>query len=132
MEKMSLPQLILEDTENFVAIAPYASRFPGESLIYTKRSISSIMEMSDEMRKELVFLLKKILNKYASMFSNFSYNLVFHEKKDDLIFRFHIEIYPRVSILAGIELGEGVYVNTLPPEVFAESYKTQASPLEVK
>jgi UDPglucose--hexose-1-phosphate uridylyltransferase len=28
----------------------------------------------------------------------------------------HIEIFPRLSVLAGIELGAGVYINTLPPE----------------
>ena len=28
----------------------------------------------------------------------------------------HIEIFPRLSVLAGIELGAGAYINTLPPE----------------
>jgi UDPglucose--hexose-1-phosphate uridylyltransferase len=28
----------------------------------------------------------------------------------------HLEVLPRLSVMAGIELGAGVYVNTLPPE----------------
>ena len=28
----------------------------------------------------------------------------------------HIEVLPRLSVLAGIELGAGIYVNALPPD----------------
>ncbi len=28
----------------------------------------------------------------------------------------HVEILPRLSVLAGLELGAGIYVNTVPPE----------------
>jgi UDPglucose--hexose-1-phosphate uridylyltransferase len=28
----------------------------------------------------------------------------------------HLEVFPRLTVLAGIELGAGIYVNTLPPE----------------
>ena len=28
----------------------------------------------------------------------------------------HIEVVPRLTVLAGIELGAGIYVNTLPPD----------------
>ena len=30
--------------------------------------------------------------------------------------RWHLEIVPRLTVLAGIELGAGIYINTLPPE----------------
>jgi UDPglucose--hexose-1-phosphate uridylyltransferase len=28
----------------------------------------------------------------------------------------HVELLPRLTVFAGLELGAGVYVNTLPPE----------------
>ena len=28
----------------------------------------------------------------------------------------HLEVLPRLSVLAGIELGAGIYVNALPPD----------------
>jgi UDPglucose--hexose-1-phosphate uridylyltransferase len=31
----------------------------------------------------------------------------------------HIEILPRLTVFAGIELGAGIYVNSLAPEVAA-------------
>ena len=30
--------------------------------------------------------------------------------------RWHLEVFPRLTVLAGIELGAGLYVNTIPPE----------------
>ena len=35
----------------------------------------------------------------------------------------HLEVLPRISVLAGIELGAGVYVNALPPEEAAASLR---------
>ncbi|MGH2920587.1 MAG: hypothetical protein ACRDKU_00750 [Gaiellaceae bacterium] len=28
----------------------------------------------------------------------------------------HVEVVPRLTVFAGLELGAGLYVNTLPPE----------------
>jgi UDPglucose--hexose-1-phosphate uridylyltransferase len=36
----------------------------------------------------------------------------------------HLELLPRLSVLAGIELGAGIYVNALPPEEAAERLRT--------
>jgi UDPglucose--hexose-1-phosphate uridylyltransferase len=35
----------------------------------------------------------------------------------------HIELLPRLSVLAGLELGAGIYVNSLPPEQAAENLR---------
>jgi UDPglucose--hexose-1-phosphate uridylyltransferase len=35
----------------------------------------------------------------------------------------HVEILPRLSVLAGLELGAGVYLNPLPPEEAAETLR---------
>ena len=35
----------------------------------------------------------------------------------------HIEVVPRLTVFAGIELGAGLYVNTLPPETAAAALK---------
>jgi UDPglucose--hexose-1-phosphate uridylyltransferase len=32
----------------------------------------------------------------------------------------HLELVPRLTVLAGLELGAGIYVNTVPPETAAE------------
>ncbi len=35
----------------------------------------------------------------------------------------HLELVPRLTVLAGLELGAGVYVNTVPPEDAAEALR---------
>jgi UDPglucose--hexose-1-phosphate uridylyltransferase len=42
----------------------------------------------------------------------------------------HIEVLPRLSLLAGLELGAGCYVNSVPPEEAAEVLR-QASPARI-
>jgi UDPglucose--hexose-1-phosphate uridylyltransferase len=37
--------------------------------------------------------------------------------------RWHFEVVPRLTILAGVELGAGIYVNTLAPEEAAEQLR---------
>jgi UDPglucose--hexose-1-phosphate uridylyltransferase len=37
--------------------------------------------------------------------------------------RWHLEVFPRLTILAGIELGAGIYVNTVPPELAAKQLR---------
>jgi UDPglucose--hexose-1-phosphate uridylyltransferase len=39
----------------------------------------------------------------------------------------HLEVLPRTTALAGIELGAGVYLNALPPEEAARALR-EASP----
>jgi UDPglucose--hexose-1-phosphate uridylyltransferase len=36
----------------------------------------------------------------------------------------HVELLPRLSVLAGLELGAGIYVNSMPPEQAAEALRT--------
>jgi UDPglucose--hexose-1-phosphate uridylyltransferase len=38
----------------------------------------------------------------------------------------HVEIVPRLSVLAGIELGAGIYVNSVAPETAAEELRQAA------
>jgi UDPglucose--hexose-1-phosphate uridylyltransferase len=37
--------------------------------------------------------------------------------------RWHLEVFPRLTVLAGVELGAGIYVNTLAPEEAAEQLR---------
>jgi UDPglucose--hexose-1-phosphate uridylyltransferase len=37
----------------------------------------------------------------------------------------HIELFPRLTVLAGIELGAGIYVNTVAPEEAAQNLRNE-------
>jgi UDPglucose--hexose-1-phosphate uridylyltransferase len=42
----------------------------------------------------------------------------------------HLELVPRLTVLAGLELGAGLYVNSLPPEQAAAALREQAAVAE--
>ena len=51
------------------------------------------------------------------------FNLVIHsssEKKTTKQIHWHVEVYPRLSNWAGLELGAGIFVNEVSPEAAAE------------
>ena len=50
------------------------------------------------------------------------WNAWLHDGEDS----WHLELVPRLTIFAGIELGAGIYVNTLPPEDAASALRAAA------
>jgi UDPglucose--hexose-1-phosphate uridylyltransferase len=118
---------ILFETEKIAAIAPYSSRFAGESMILTKRHVNYIMDLSQDEKEEIVEGLKKIIRVNKKLFGEQSYNFVIHENKAEKDYHMHIELYPRLSDLAGIELGQDVFVNTMVPEEYAKKFKEEVT-----
>ena len=114
---------LLIETNDFICIAPFASRMAGESMILPKRHVTYLGDLTENERSGLVDVLKRILLTNRALFGNLSYNFVSHEIKALENFHMHIEIYPRLAKLAGVELGEGVFVNQLPPEVYSEAFR---------
>lgn len=115
-------RILLEDN-NFIVIAPFGSRFPGESMILPRKHINFFAELDDVARLNLVKVLKQVLNINNKMFGNYAYNFVFKELKGYEEFHAHIDIYPRLTIQAGVELGNNVFVNQLLPEDYANKFR---------
>ncbi|MGC8682040.1 MAG: galactose-1-phosphate uridylyltransferase [Candidatus Acidifodinimicrobium sp.] len=113
---------ILIETEKTIAVAPYASRFAGESMIVPKRHVNYLQDLTAEEKDDFINVLILILKTNKKLFGDFSYNFSFHDIKNEPDFHLHLEIYPRLSIPAGVEFGQNVFVNQLPPEIYSESF----------
>lgn len=111
------------ENEEFLAIAPYASRTPFELLILPKNHISNITELGEEERLLLARILKKSLARLDKMLNGPAFNYYLHIAPRGKDFHFHIELLPRLAIWAGFELGSGMYINPMPPEKAAQSYR---------
>lgn len=114
---------MLFETENAAVIAPFASRFAGESIIIPKRHMNYLMDLNAEEKEEITDALEKVIKTNVKLFGKHSYNFVIHESKKEEDYHLHLEIYPRLSTPAGIELGQNIFVNTLVPEKYAEKFK---------
>lgn len=115
---------IIISADNFVAFAPFASRFPFETWILPKKHQTHFENLQKFEIDELAYVLKDTLIKLESVLKFPSYNYIIHSTpfnvEDTEYFHWHIEIIPRLTNIAGFEWGTGFYINSMPPENAAE------------
>ncbi len=111
----------LLESDSCVAIAPFGSKFSGESVIMPKRHVNYSAGLSRDERIGIVRMIKKILITNKKIFGRVSYNMLFHEIKSEEDFHFHIEICPRVITFAAVEF-LGFFTNQITPERYREFF----------
>ncbi|MFH1545662.1 MAG: galactose-1-phosphate uridylyltransferase [archaeon] len=111
----------VRENESFIAIAPFASKWPYEYWVLSKKHKSSLSEMSEKELIDLGKIMKYLLKKMKSILHNPAYNFVLHcSMKGNACYHFHIEVYPNIDKKwGGIEKGTGVILNEAPPEMAA-------------
>lgn len=111
---------IVEENANFVALSPFASRFPFETWILPKHHGSYFENCQKRDYEQLSKILKIVLIKLGRALENAPYNLVIHSspffENTDEYFHWHLEVTPKLSRVAGFENGTGFYINPTPPE----------------
>jgi UDPglucose--hexose-1-phosphate uridylyltransferase len=122
-ELQSRSRVVME-TQAFVALAPFAPRFPFETWLMPKRHISCFSCSTDEDFKDLAFLLQDTLRRIDKALSSPPYNYVIHTSpfKEEIndYYHWHIELMPKITTVAGFERGSGFYINPTPPEEAAK------------
>src|SRR5205807_3730 len=113
--EVDVGEVVLE--RNGLALGcPPGSRLPYELLI------APLEEEADGFRSELLApalrLLAETIRRLRRLEGAFPWNAWLHNGR-----RWHIEVVPRLAILAGLELGAGIYVNSLPPEQAAAALR---------
>jgi UDPglucose--hexose-1-phosphate uridylyltransferase len=118
---------IIISTDNFVAFAPFASRFPFEIWILPKKHESHFENLQRGEAEELAHVLKSALIKLETALDLPPYNYIIHSAPFNVTeseyFHWHIEIIPRLTNIAGFEWGTGFYINPTPPEEAAETLR---------
>jgi UDPglucose--hexose-1-phosphate uridylyltransferase len=115
---------VVNETSLFVALAPYAPRFPFETWILPKRHLSCYSCTKREDFKDLAALLQDTLRRIDRALSYPPYNYVIHTSpfRDEVneYYHWHIELMPKLTNVAGFEWGTGFYLNPTPPEEAAK------------
>ena len=118
---------IVLDLDGFIAIAPFAARFPFETWILPKKHCADFTCQDSESLKNLGKVMKTVLSKLKKGLNDPPYNYIMHTapfrrqkagywKTVDQDYHWHIEIMPRLTRVAGFEWGTGFYICPLPPE----------------
>jgi UDPglucose--hexose-1-phosphate uridylyltransferase len=111
---------VIGENRQFIAISPYAPRFPFETWLLPRRHSSSFEVQPDSEYGNLAKLLRNILSRLDLVLDRPSYNYVVHtspvgEEVNDH-YHWHIEMMPKLTKVAGFEWGTGFYINPTPPE----------------
>ncbi len=127
---------IVVQSKNFVVFCPYASRFPGEMLIapMPDNHLHQFNMISDELIRELSDIFTQAMKKLKTFFADSAYNWSLHSApvrfnkknhgetiEDDT--HWHLHILPRITKIAGFEIGADLYINPSPPEEIAEALR---------
>jgi UDPglucose--hexose-1-phosphate uridylyltransferase len=119
------------ESEHFVAICPFASRFPCEFWILPKTGEPSFPDHPPEQIRELGTFAKSLLVALETMLPEPAYNYFLHTAPFDgqthLYYHWHLEVTPRIVGLAGFELGSGMFINPIPPEWAAQQIRQRLS-----
>jgi len=123
---------VVLETEQFLAIAPYASRFAFETWIVPRRHESHFENAESTVMRNLAWVVRATLRKMDRVLEWPAYNLVVHSSpaQDGPLehYHWHIELIPKISKVAGFEWGTGFYINPTPPEEAAEFLREAGLP----
>ena len=112
---------IIYENDHFIAISPFASRFPFEAWILPKRHEESFLSSKhDDDYLSIADVISTVLRKHEKILNSPPYNYMIHTAPIELsgapYYHWHIEITPRLTKQAGFEWGTGFYINPTPPE----------------
>jgi UDPglucose--hexose-1-phosphate uridylyltransferase len=116
---------VVSQTDRYVALAPFAPRFPFETWILPRRHVDSFHVVSDtDEFRDLAFILKDTLQRLNRALDSPPFNFVIHTapvSEGELeYYHWHLEIMPKLTRVAGFEIGSGFYINPTPPEDAAQ------------
>ncbi|MFH1479568.1 MAG: HIT domain-containing protein [Candidatus Omnitrophota bacterium] len=131
-QELNKEDRVIVDTDNIIAIAPFASRFPFEIWILPKKHSSDFINIKREETKDLAVVIQKVFSKLSKALNDPPYNYMLHTApfrrsnrpgywhtiEED--YHWHIEVMPRITQIAGFEWGSGFYINPTPPEEAAK------------
>jgi len=113
----------------FIVKVPKRSKFSYEMEIIPTRHVGGYEELNESELQNLAEVIKQSLVLLKVQLSgNINYNMLFsttikneHFKKSK---HFQINLIPRLSLLGGFELATGLYINSVLPQVAAQSLRS--------
>lgn len=123
-QELRAEQRVILENADFVALAPYAPRFPFETWVLPRRHRASFEDAPRHEIDRLSRIIKTVLQRVNKALLSPPYNLVVHSSPfyelTSEFYHWHIEIMPVLTKVAGFEWGSGFYINPVAPEEAAK------------
>ncbi len=117
-------------TDHFLTFVPFAAGMPYEICIAPRRNSADFSTMNDEELHGFAASFRDAVTRLNSVHPELAFNVVLHtaafEHASAAWFTWHLSILPRLTTLAGIELGINVMINPVAPEEAASTLRAIA------
>jgi len=123
-EDLEKKERMVLESEHFVALELFASPSPFYTHIYPKRHMASFGDISAAEINDLGRVLRTVLAKLYHGLENPDFNFTIRTAPAEYVgvryFHWYLSVIPRLTRTAGFELGSGMFINTVIPEMAAE------------
>ena len=123
--------LIVLKGEHFAAMEVFASPTPFTTHIYPLRHMASFGDITNAEIADLAKVLRTMLAKLYVGLDNPDLNFTVRSGPADYSsakhFHWYVSVIPRLTRVAGFELGSGMFINTVLPEAAAEFLRCVAA-----
>jgi UDPglucose--hexose-1-phosphate uridylyltransferase len=124
---------VIADTPAFIAVAPFAPRFPFEIWIIPRVHQSAFEDSQKQEFEQLAVMLKDMLMRLDKVLDYPAYNYIIHTspipESPNEHYHWHLEIMPKLTKIAGFEWGTGFHINPTPPEESAKFLREAVVPV---
>ena len=121
---------IVVKSEHFVAMEVFASATPFATHIFPMRHMASFGDITDIEVADLARVLRTLLAKIYVGLENPDLNFTVRSGPAEYAgarhFHWYVSVIPRLTRIAGFELGSGMFINTVLPEAAAEFLRNVA------
>ncbi len=111
---------LVHETPHFVAFVPFASPTPFSLHILPRRHMACFHEMTDAEACDLARILRRTLLKLYRGLGDPDFNYVVRtapvENAGIKYYHWYVSIIPRLTRMAGFEMGSGMFINVSLPE----------------
>jgi UDPglucose--hexose-1-phosphate uridylyltransferase len=116
LEPLFRDDLLVAERNGIVALCHVAGRAPYETVIAP--STPADEPFASPQLGDALALLAAVVRRLRAVEGQVPWNAWLHDAP-----HWHLQVLPRLTVFAGVELGAGIYVNTLAPEEAAEALR---------
>ena len=123
-EEEKTGERVVLSNEFFLAYIPFAAPLPFTTWIVPRQHVSSLEKGPEGWEERLAPLLKSFMTLLSDKLDDPPYNMYFHlaplRSRERPDFHWHLEIIPKLTIVAGLEMATGTFINVSRPEEAAQ------------
>lgn len=113
--------------EQVIVVCPFWSGMPFEMLVLPREHEAQLYRGSTEVLHDVGRAVRTGVDVLRRHLGDVPYNIVFHSApyRARGTYHWHVHLLPKLTTMAGFELGTGVLVNVVSPEVAAEDLRAK-------